>query len=223
MAKRLSRQELKRDEIAEAAAEAGSWLEENWQTALKIAGTIAVVAIAAVGWILYSRAQRERVEADLANALASFERLEAAGFRDGDVAAVLAELGDVADRAGASGPGAVATLYRASGLVQTGREAEALPLLESVKNADGTLGVAIRTLLAQVYAAEGRHDDAVSTLQALVDGEEPALPIDQTLVELGEALDKAGRDEEADEVYQRVLDEFPATMAASRARELLAS
>jgi tetratricopeptide (TPR) repeat protein len=223
MARRISRQELKRDEIVDAAVDAGHWLEDHWRTAAGVAGAVALVVLAVVGWSVWSRQQQQARELRLADAIVEFERVEGAGFVDRDALdRVLATFGEIA--AGSAPLSHVAGLYRGSCLLHGGRAGEAIPVLEeAARAAEGTLTGPANSLLAQAYQQEGRTEEAIEVLKRLLEHPDPTVPKDQTLLQLGTLYESAGRTEEARQQFQRILDEHPSSIAAQAARQELAS
>jgi len=225
MAKRISRKELKQDEFVDAAIDVGQWVEQHKSKLFKGAIGVLVLAVVIVSWISWSRNRTERTEQQVAAAVTSYERALAAGD-DGrpELEAVLTIFEDASEAGGASGR--LAEFYRGATLFHLGRADEALTALEAVaasSSGEPTLEATAQAMLARVYLAEGREDEAATVITAALDSSNSILPRDQTLLELGRIHAAAGRDDEAQKAWQRVLDEFPASTAATDARQLLGS
>jgi tetratricopeptide (TPR) repeat protein len=225
MARRITRQELKRDEVADAAVDVGHWIEDHWRSVATWAGAAVLLALAAGGWVWWSRHNERVIEEQLAEELVKFSQVQQAGFADrAAVDAVLSSLTEVSERAGMSPPGLVARVCRGSALLHTDRADQASTVLEEVvRNAERTLIGPANGLLASAYQAQGRTDEAIELLRGLLEAKDPAVPLDQTLLQLGMLFETAGRDEEAREHYQRIVDEHPTGSAAAAARRELAS
>jgi tetratricopeptide (TPR) repeat protein len=224
MARKITRKELKQDEFVEAAVDFGKWLEDNWPRVLRWVAAVAAVVLIVVAWTAYSRHKRTEAELRLSSLLADYDRQETEGFEDpAELETLLADLDEVADAASGS-PAAVAHLYRGSALYQLERydEAEA-ELQDAISDADkrGTLYPTANAVLANVYEAMGRVDEAVALLDGLLDEAVPSVPQDQLLLQTGLIYERAGRSEEARERLQRVTDEYANTAAAGEARRLL--
>jgi hypothetical protein len=56
---------------------------------------------------------------------------------------------------------------------------------------------------------EGKGEEVVTRLRAMLEESEPALPKDVVLHELGTTLEDLKRPQEALQSYQRILDDFP--------------
>jgi predicted negative regulator of RcsB-dependent stress response len=226
MARKITRKELKQDEFVDAAVDLGHWLEKNWQVVARWGAVVVVVVLLTVGWVAWARHTREQAEVRLAAALVTYDRLEADGFSDsGELEKTLGELTSVAEDAGGSAA-SVARLYRGSALFQLERYDEAEKELKDVVDTSAqssTLFATAHSVLANVYQATGRTDDAVRVLDELLDAPEARVPADQTLLQIGQIYSAAGQDDAAREHWQRVVDEYPDGIAASEARELLNS
>jgi predicted negative regulator of RcsB-dependent stress response len=225
MAKRISRKELKQDEFVDAAVDVGQWVEEHKSELLKGTIGLVVLVLVVVGGISWSRSRTQKTEQRIAVAITSYERALAAGDSGRtDLEAVLATFEDASKAGGASGR--LAEFYRGATLFHLGRGDEALTALEGVvasSSGEPTLEATAQAMLARVYLAEGREDEATTVITAALDSPNSILPQDQTLLELGRIHAAAGRDDEAQKAWQRVLDDFPASTAATEARQLLGS
>jgi len=226
MARKITQKELKQDEFVDAAVDLGHWLEKNWRLVARWGAVVGVVVLIIVGWVVLARHTREQAEVRLAGALVTYDRLEAEGFTDSAVLEqTLGELNSVADDAGRAAAG-VARLYRGSALFQLERFDEAEQELSSVvetADRDGTVFATAHAVLANVYQATGRTEEAVRVLDGLLDSPNARVPADQTLLQIGQIYSEAGEDDQAREHWQRVLDEYPNGMAATEARQLLNS
>ena len=224
MARKITQKELKQDEFVDAAVDFGKWLENNWPKVLRWVAVVAVVAVAVLAWTAYSRHNREEAELRLSAVLATYDRLETKGFTDaGELESVLADLDDVAGSAGAASS-AVAHLYRGSALFQLERYEEAEQALQAaISRADdgSTLYATSNSVLANVFEATGRTDEAIGVLDELLDGDESLVPKDQALLQTGMIYERAGRTAEARERWERVTDEYANSPAAGEARRLL--
>jgi predicted negative regulator of RcsB-dependent stress response len=223
MARRISRKELKRDEVAEAAGEARDWLEEHVSDVLRWGGLIVTVVIVVLGWRAWSHHSESVARELLAGGIAAYDNAVSGGtgFED-----VLATFDEAQEKAGNRPVGQLARFYRGATLFQMGRLDEAATALEEVAGSteiSPTLAATAQSMLARVYVAAGRHEDAVALLNDAVESDTPGFPQDQALLELGRLHASVGRDDLARESWQRLLDEYPASAAASEARRLLGS
>jgi len=222
---RISRKELKRDEFIEATKDAENWLEENWRLVLQIVGVVVVVAIVVGGWFWYAKASQAKAATLLAGAMKTYQAAETGGFVDtAALESALKEFETASGKGGRAPVGLVAEYYRGVTLHRLGRDDEAIVALEKVADHSGasaSLSGAASAVLAEVYAARGEQERAIAVLQGLIDAETPTYPVDQALLEMADLHEAAGDRALAKEIWQRVVDEFPAGGAAIEARERL--
>lgn len=223
---RISRKELKRDELVEATIGAEHWLEAHASTLLRGAIALAVVGVVAIAG--YWFVQRGRADAGerLAEGQRRYAKAQAAGFADrAELEAVLGEFSRAARKGG--GPTrALASYYEGLVLHRLGRDDEAASALERVGASDAaapTLTGSAQAMLAEIHVAKGEHDRAIAILEALIAADPPTFPVDQALLQLGKIRRAKGQEEAARAAWQRVVDEFGVRGAADEARRLLGS
>jgi predicted negative regulator of RcsB-dependent stress response len=225
VAKKITQKSLKRDEFIDAAFDFGNWLEQNWAKVAKwlLAGFVAVTTI--VAWSAYSRHSRAQLQDFLAQGIHLYEDAEADDFADSaGLSTALETFDDAARRGGSGATGTLARFYRGSTLFHLGRHDEAVTSFQEVVEKSGpgdTLGDTARIMLARVYVAAGRSDEAIQLLQSVAEQEDPIVPPELALLELGRIHEETGDSEEARRTWQRVVDDHPLTVSASEARRLL--
>lgn len=221
MSKRLSRKQLKHNEIEEAAVEAGHWIGDNLRAV--IISSIAILVIASVvggGWWLRIRQVAEDRRA-LSVAVKDYNELEGTGFSDGDA------LAEVSSRfeslSGSSAPGRLASYYHAVALIAADHGADAIPVLEAfttAQAADDTLAAAAIRMLGEQLLLAGREDEAVTLLEAQVSSA-GALNPELALLELAR-IARADGDMEASRGYlERIQNDYADSAASLEARRLL--
>ena len=89
------------------------------------------------------------------------------------------------------------------------------------KGAPVTLRGQSTLLLAGLFAQSGQPGDAVELLTTTMADENSALAPEQALLEIGRIQREQGDIDAAHEAWQRVIDEFGETAAASEARQHL--
>ncbi len=227
MAQRISRKEIKRDEIVETAGDIGEWLEEHWPEVLKWGGAVVVAVLLAVTWRAWSNHSQSVTQETLSGGIGTYEQaLAAPEPTPAKLEEALATFDTVIERAGRSQAGQLARFYRGATLFHLGRLDEAATVLAESLAASRempTLAATTQALLARVFVAAGRADEAISLLTAALDEPSTLLPQDETLLEIGRIHAGAGRHEQARAAWQRVVDEFQAGSAAHEARRLLGS
>ena len=142
------------------------------------------------------------------------------------MSAALPKLFEAADAYPNTQPGITARYRAAAALAALGRHDEAAEQYRQVIDADGTgfYGRMATLGLADVQIARGAYDDAIALLERSSGaGAGADLPVDGVLMRLGHAYGLADRSEDAQATFQRVMDEFPASLYYGNAeRELQA-
>ena len=142
------------------------------------------------------------------------------------MSAALPKLVEAADAYPGTEPGITARYRAAAALAALGRHDEAADQYRQVVDRDegGVYGRMAILGLADVQIASGAYDEAIGLLVQLSGPDaETDLPVDGVLMRLGQAYGLAGRSGEAQAIFQRVVDEFPASLYFADAdRELQA-
>jgi predicted negative regulator of RcsB-dependent stress response len=224
MAKRITQKQLKHDEFVDAAFDFGHWIEQHWAKVAGWVGFVLFLVVAVVLWGAWSRHRAGVAEERLAKAIDQYHEAQAGGFASqAGLTAALEGLEEVVDDVG-GGPGQVARFYRGATLFHLDRLDEARDDLRQVVDGSGaadTLGATAQLFLARVEVAAGRSEEAIQLLQGLAADPEAAIPPAQALLELGRVHRDAGRPEEARAQWQRIVDEYPQSVAAAEANSLL--
>ena len=84
---------------------------------------------------------------------------------------------------------------------------------------DHMLAAEVQVNLMALDRAEGKGDELVTRLRAMLSGPEAGLPQDLLWYQLALTLESLGRDGEATEAYQRIVEEFPQSAYATTARQ----
>ena len=223
---RISKKELKRDELIEATKGAEHWIVEHSSVVLRAAiGLVVVgVVVAAAFWFAErSRASGERL---FAAAQQRYQEAQAEGPVDrASLEALLPDFENAARKAGGK-TRLLASYYEGLVLHSLGRDEEAERALERVASAAATqptLAGSSRALVAEICAARGDAPRALEILNALVAADPPTYPVDQALLALGKIQRAQGDEAAARAAWQRIVDEFSARGAADEARRLLGS
>ncbi len=208
---RLSRKQMKRNEMAETVGSVVEYTRDHTRTLLW--GVVAVAVVAAlIGGFFFWRAQRG---AGAATALAAAMAVE-----EGDPTA-RDRFQEVVDRYPGSGAADVARLYLAGYAAADADDAKARELWQAAveEGADNVLGQQARLNLWELDRSQGRHQEVLAEIRSLLDEERPVFPADQLLYQLGLTLEAAGEDLEARDTYLRVVDEYPESVLRGLAQQ----
>lgn len=88
---------------------------------------------------------------------------------------------------------------------------------------DGIYGQMGRLGLAEAQVRAGQYDPAIAALKEMADRKDGALPVDGILVQLGRAYLDAGKRTEAQQTFNRLVEEYPQSPFSAEARRQLDS
>jgi len=219
MSHRLSRKEIKRDEVLETLTAIAVFLRENARF-IMIGLAIALAAIL-VGVAVYSAGQRREVAASerLADAIELFSTVGSGQdeVATGDGAPIFQEVVEEYSRTAAA---TIAEVYLGEVAALAGDFDAARRHWETYLSSrpDTFLATEVRLNLMALDRQEGEGEALASRLQAMADaGTDSNLPPDLVLFQLGVTLDSLGRVEESTTAFERLVDEFPASPYSVRA------
>jgi TolA-binding protein len=121
--------------------------------------------------------------------------------------------------------GVTARFRAAATLADLGRHGEAAQRYREVLDKAGRSSIYARTAklgLADCLAAEGKYDEAISTLKELTTDPNSQLPLDGILMQLARTAAKGGKTDEATRAYNRVINEFPQSIYVTEAKQKIA-
>jgi tetratricopeptide (TPR) repeat protein len=234
---RLTRQEMKRDEVREKFEVFLHYVAAHWKPL--VAG-FGIIVVAILGYFgiqelmshrdeqageMLSRALRVAsapvgvVDAKPEDELAPSFSDETA--RDEKAKALFLE---IQDEYGRTSSGAVSGVYLAGLAMAEGRTDEARILWQEFLDArpDHLLTATVKVNLLHLDRAEGKGEQVVAELEQELDRKAGrVLPEDVLLYELGATLEELGRSDEAKEHFQRLVDEFPQSGFRTEAQQSL--
>ena len=224
MNQRLTRKEIKRDDFASAMGRGVEYAGSHVRPILY--GVLGVLLLAALGVGLYFWRVRQAQEAGqaLGQAAKVFQaQVVATGATPNDPvaptfpteearrAAAKKAMEKVHNDYGSSDAADVAGLYLAQIASQEGKLAEARKLWQGFvdEHPKHMLAAEARLNLLYLDRQQGKAEEVVKELRALLEKGDSPLPQDVLLHELGATLEQVKRPQEAAQAYQRILDEFP--------------
>ena len=223
--RRITRQDMKRDEVRDFFSQVVEYVEKNWQKVLgAIGGGLALILViyAVMGWMSSARA-----DADAAVGIAAAKLsapVVAPGTPDSDparqagVTFPTAKARDEAaltaiDAAASSASGTNASLlsyYRGIALIRLDRGGEAVDSLQ--KAVDGLSEPTMKNLAKQALGSaarqKGDYAKAEQMFRELSTGTASGYPQDVALNDLARTLDAEGKTKEAEDVRQQIVRDF---------------
>jgi TolA-binding protein len=135
--------------------------------------------------------------------------------------AAIPKLQAAADAYPATRAGITARYHLAGALSALGKHDEAVKAYDEVAaRAGNTLyGRMARLGKAEEQARVGQHDAAIATYRELAEQKDGDLPTDAILMQLGRAYAAAGKTDEAQKTFTRIVDEHPDSPYAAEARQ----
>ena len=260
---RLTRDEIRRDEVREAVFSASTWFAEHVRQILMSVVAVIAVVVGVVLFLNYQDGREKEASYRLSEALKVYRApidapatdaiddlfgtppdsapgeadaaAPAAGSDAGDDglsfaseverrSAARAELEAVREGYGSTSSGRLASVYLGQIAAAEGDTAKARELwtsyLESA-GSDHAMAIGVQLNLYSLDRAEGRGEDLAARLRGAVAAESSPLPKDALLFELAATLAQLGDEAGARETFRRVVNEFPDSGYAIRARQQL--
>ena len=222
--KRTERHHLKENELQRLAVQARETMEARRREVLVAIAVAAVVGVAAIGYYVWTQRVEGRAHALLAEALAVEEARIGPPAAPGTVApglsfptekeraqAAVAKFKQAADAYPDSDAGIFARYKQAATNVLLGAHADAAASYQDViqRDGDGVYGQMARLGLAEAQARSGQFDQAITTFKDLSLRKDGPLPVDAILMQLGRTYLEAGKPTEAQQTFNRIVEEYP--------------
>jgi predicted negative regulator of RcsB-dependent stress response len=221
---RLTRKEIKQDDFRAAVGRSVEYAEGHVRTIIyAVVGVLLLGAVAVAIWF-YLGHRREEANQALAEATKVYQApIVPTGAKPNDAsepsfateAARRARAKElfkkVRDDYGMADAADVAGLYLAQIAADEGRLDEARKLWRDFvdEHGDSMLAGEARLNLIDLDRKQGKGEQVVKDLRAMLEKGDTPLPQDVILNELGKTLEQLHRPQEAVQSYQRILDEFP--------------
>jgi predicted negative regulator of RcsB-dependent stress response len=238
MNQRLTRQDMKRNELSTALGKGYDYAESHGRTILIAAGAVVAAALLAGLFYMYRGGQAEKANTALAHAIEVYQAPidPAAPKPDDPVSPTFADAAarqtkakalfeELHDKYGSTVAGDVAAVYLAQIAVAENQPDRARELWNGFldKHGDHLLAGETRVNLLRLDRSQGKAQEVADTLTAMLDESEPPLPMDVVLNELAVTQEQLNKTQEAVQSYQRIVDEFPQSPYAREARERIAA
>jgi len=225
MAKKLRRDELKRDEVMETVGKGIHFVSVHRRGAAEAIGIAAALAVV-IGAFVAFRAHREsQAAAHLSRALAAFTTPLASDPSAGTASktyATAAEREADADRelAAAAEFGARRSGREAAVILAAhGQGKDARSTFESfARSGKGVVAATAELNAYRAMANEGKTNEAIAAIKRAIETSSSAAPKDALLAELGALYESAGSPADAKAIYQRLVSEYPESPYTSEAQ-----
>ena len=238
--KRTERHRLKENEVASTVARVKEAYEQYRTPILAAVVAVVVLVAAAAGFVAWRSQADSQARAMLADAMAA-ERAQVtpapvpgattpapvpAGSYPTEKArneAALAKFVAVANAYPGSETGIAARYHAAALLSALGRLPEATARYQEVVDRAGSsvYGQMAKLGLADAHVAAGKFDEAIGVYKEMSAGKDSPLPVDGILMQLGRAYSAAGRQPDARQTFQRIVDEFPQSPYSADAKRAM--
>src|ERR1700681_1585099 len=219
--KRAERHHLKENELQRLALAARHiYVDRKRETTALLVG-VAVLAVIAGGYFLWSERLQSRAHALLAAAMVVQDARvsppgtpAAAGAYPTERArmqAAAAKFKAAADAYPSTDAGIYARYQEAVDQVGLGNLAAATAAYQEIirRQGDSVYGQMARLGLAGVQALAGQYDQAINTFKEMAQRKDGPLPIDGILMQLGRTYREAGKPADAQQTFNRIVQEFP--------------
>jgi len=236
--KRTERRHLKENELQTFARETRERLEARKKETTAIIAIVGVIAVIAIGYSVW----RDRVQTRAHALLAEAVKVQAA--RVGPPAAVgtpnatgglsyptereraqamLTKFKAAADAYPSTDAGLYARYQQAATYMALGQPKEAAATYQQVIDRAGSkiYGQMAKLGLAEAQARSGQYDAAIAVFNEMSQRKDGPLPVDGILMQLGRTYLEAGKRSEAQQVFNRLVEEFPESPFSGDARREL--
>jgi len=234
--KRTERRHLKQNEFQTVTMQALDMLGEKRRELTTTILVVAVVGLIGAGWWAWRQHTQDKAHALLADAMVVQESrvgppAEATGGSGGTsyaterdrAQAAIVKYKVAADTYPSTDAGLFARYQEASLQVSLGNTADAVKAYQSVvdRAGDGLYGQMSKLGLAEAYTRGKQYEQAITAYKELAQRKDGQLPIDGILIQLGRTYRDAGKTADAQQTFDRIVQEFPdSPFAADAKREI---
>ena len=222
--KRAERQHLKENELEHLARQAREMFAARRQGTTWLLAAVAIVGVGALGYVGWRDYVKGQSASLLADALAVREARVGPPPAPGSIStapyfptereraqAALTKFKVAADAYPSTDAGIFARYQQAATYMTLGTYASAAKTYQQVIDTAGS-GVykQMATLgLAEAQARSGQYDQAINSFKDLAQRKDGTLPIDGILMQLGRTYLEAGKRADAQQTFNRLVEEFP--------------
>jgi TolA-binding protein len=232
--KRTERQHLKENELRAFALQARDAIEARRRETMALVAVVVVIGVAALGFFAWREHVQGKAHALLAQAMAVQDARIGPPPAPGTPAnglyfptereraqAALTKWKLAADAYPSTDAGVYARYEQGATLVALGDPKGAVAAYQQVieRAGDGFYGQMARLGLAEAHSRAGQFDQAINAFKDLAQRKDGPLPIDGILMQLGRTYLEAGKRAEAQQTFNRLVEEYPESPYAGEARK----
>jgi tetratricopeptide (TPR) repeat protein len=222
--KRVERHHLKENELQTLARQAREAYEGRKREATMLAAIAVVVGAVAIGYIAWRERVQSKAHALLADAVVVLDAPISPPPAPGQpkqgvrfatererAQSALTKLKAAADAYPSTDAGLYARYQEGATWMALGNPSQAAAAYQQVLDRDGKgiYGQMARLGLAEAQARGGQYDQAIKAFQDLSQRKDGPLPVDGILMQLGRVYLDAGKRAEAQQTFNRLVEEFP--------------
>jgi len=234
--KRTERQHLKENELRAFAVQAREAIDSRRRETMALVGIAVVVGIVALGYLGWRERVQGKAHALLAQAMSVQDARvgppPAPGAPSGGLyfptereraQAALTKFKIAADAYPSTDAGIFARYQQGATALSLGDASGAAAAYQQVidKVGDGFYGQMAKLGLAEARVRSGKFDEAINTFKELAQRKEGPLPVDGILMQLGRAYLEAGKRADAQQTFNRLVEEYPNSPFSIDARKEL--
>jgi TolA-binding protein len=234
--KRTERHHLKENELRTFARRAAETMETRGRESTMILVAIVVVLAVALGYFAWRERVQGKAHALLADAMTVAEARigppPAPGTPAGSLyfptereraQAALVKYKIAADAYPATDAGIYARYQEAATSLALGNSMQAAGVYQQVINSagNGFYGQMARLGLAEAQARAGQYDQAITTFKEMSQRKDSPLPVDGILMQLGKTYLEAGKRADAQQTFNKLVEEYPESPYTSDAKREL--
>jgi tetratricopeptide (TPR) repeat protein len=234
--KRTERRHLKENELTVFARQARDMVETRKRETTFAIAAIVIIGAVALAYMAWGERTDSRAEVMLADAMVVAETRVGAPIAPGTpgagpsfpterarAEAAGAKFKAAADAYPDTDAGVFARYRQATLEVALGNADQAIAAYQQVidRAGDRVYGQMARLGLAEAQAKSGQYDQAINTFKELAQLKDGPLPVDGVLMQLGLTYRDAGKLADAQQTFNRIVEEYPASAFLAAARREL--
>ena len=221
--KRTERRHLKQNEFEAITLQAIDLLGEKRRELTTVLLVVAVVGLIGAIYWAWNQHVQDSAHALLADAMIVAEsRVGPPNAATGQAGltfptereraqAAVTKFKTAADAYPSTDAGMFARYQEAALQLSIGNTAEAIKTYQTLMDraGDGLYGQTARLGLAEAYARSGQYEQAITAYKELAQRKDGQLPVDGILIQLGRTYRDAGKVADAQQTFNRIVEEFP--------------